>query len=123
MSATVTLSRPFSSVLTGHLFRRAPHFGYELAGGLGTACADVRDDVPAVRVVHRLRWRAFALYIGGGLWLFALLFASFSLVQYYFSDTLTLKSMGAKTVSADEYPQLHASIERLSQQADLPNRR
>jgi len=63
---------------------------------------------------------ALALYIGGGLWLFALLFASFSLVQYYFSDTLTLKSMGAKTVSADEYPQLHASIERLSQQADLP---
>ncbi|WP_254762334.1 zinc metalloprotease HtpX [Natrinema marinum] len=63
---------------------------------------------------------ALTFYIGGGLWLFAVLFASFSLVQYYFSDTLTLKSMGAKTVSADEYPQLHASIERLSQQADLP---
>ncbi|ELY84574.1 zinc metalloprotease HtpX [Natrinema altunense] len=63
---------------------------------------------------------ALALYIGGGLWLFAILFGGFSLVQYYFSDTLTLKSMGARTVSADEYPQLHASIERLSQQADLP---
>ena len=59
-------------------------------------------------------------YVGGGLFFFALLFGGFSLVQYYFSDTLTLKSMGAKTVSADEYPQLHASIERLSQQADLP---
>ncbi|MFC4246949.1 zinc metalloprotease HtpX [Natribaculum luteum] len=59
-------------------------------------------------------------YVDGGLFVFALLFASFSFVQYYFSDTLTLRSMGAKTVSADEYPQLHASIERLSQQADLP---
>ncbi|WP_255192887.1 zinc metalloprotease HtpX [Natronobeatus ordinarius] len=59
-------------------------------------------------------------YVGGGPSLFIVLFASFSLVQYYFSDTLTLKSMGAKTVSAEEYPQLHASVERLSQQADLP---
>ncbi|WP_226482303.1 zinc metalloprotease HtpX [Natrinema amylolyticum] len=59
-------------------------------------------------------------YVGGGLLLFGLFFGGFSLVQYYFSDTLTLRSMGAKTVSADEYPQLHASIERLSQQADLP---
>ncbi|WP_254864315.1 zinc metalloprotease HtpX [Halovivax gelatinilyticus] len=59
-------------------------------------------------------------YTGGGLLIFAMLFGGFSVVQYYFSDTLTLKSMGAKTVSADEYPQLHRSIERLSQQADLP---
>lgn len=59
------------------------------------------------------------LYIGGGLWIIAL-FGGFSLVQYYFSDTLTLRTMGAKKVSADEYPQLHGSIERLSQQADLP---
>ncbi|ADD05605.1 HtpX-like protease [Natrialba magadii ATCC 43099] len=60
------------------------------------------------------------LYIGGGLWTIAILFGGFSLVQYYFSDTLTLRSMGAKEVSADEYPQLHSSVERLSQQADLP---
>ena len=59
-------------------------------------------------------------YMGGGLMIFAFLFGSMSLVQYYFSDTLTLRSMGAKTVSAEEYPQLHGSIERLSQQADLP---
>ncbi|WP_247003621.1 zinc metalloprotease HtpX [Halosolutus gelatinilyticus] len=59
-------------------------------------------------------------YVGGGIFVFALLFGGMSLVQYYFSDTLTLKTMGAKTVTADEHPQLHASIERLSQQADLP---
>ena len=59
-------------------------------------------------------------YVGGGLFVFVLMFGGMSLVQYYFSDTLTLRSMGAKTVSSDEYPELHASIERLSQQADLP---
>ena len=59
-------------------------------------------------------------YVGGGLVVFALLFGGMSLVQYYFSDTLTLRTMGAKAVTADEYPQLHGSVERLSQQADLP---
>ncbi|ARS89606.1 zinc metalloprotease HtpX [Natrarchaeobaculum aegyptiacum] len=62
-------------------------------------------------------------YYGGGLAVFALLFGGMSLVQYYFSDTLTLKTMGAKEVSPEEYPQLHGSVERLSQQADLPKPR
>ncbi len=74
----------------------------------------------------------FALYIvfagvltgyltgGANLLVFGVLFGGMSLVQYYFSDTLTLKTMRARTVSADEYPQLHSSIDRLSQQADLP---
>ncbi|AGB17336.1 Zn-dependent protease with chaperone function [Halovivax ruber XH-70] len=60
------------------------------------------------------------LYTSGGPFIFIVLFGGFSIVQYYFSDTLTLKSMGAKTVSAEEYPDLHRTIERLSQQADLP---
>ncbi len=59
-------------------------------------------------------------YMGGGILVFGLLFGGMSLVQYYYSDTLTLKSMGAKAVSPQEYPQLHASVDRLSQQADLP---
>ena len=74
----------------------------------------------------------FALYIvfagvltayltgGANLLVFAMLFGGMSFVQYYFSDTLTLKTMGAKEVSPQEYPQLHSSVERLSQQADLP---
>ncbi|WP_265109552.1 zinc metalloprotease HtpX [Halosolutus halophilus] len=61
-----------------------------------------------------------AAYLGGSIVIFAVLFGGMSVVQYYFSDTLTLRSMGAKEVSRDEYPQLHASIDRLSQQADLP---
>ncbi|WP_336136552.1 zinc metalloprotease HtpX [Natronomonas amylolytica] len=50
----------------------------------------------------------------------ALLLGAFSLVQFFFSGKLALRSMGAKTVSEDEYPKLHAQVSRLSQQADLP---
>ena len=48
------------------------------------------------------------------------MFGMFSLAQYFFSDKLALRSMGAREVSAEEYPDLHRRIERLSQQADLP---
>ena len=58
--------------------------------------------------------------LGGGLLFAALLLGSFSLVQFFYSDRLTLWSMGAKKVDREEYPQLHAAVERLSQQADLP---
>ena len=57
---------------------------------------------------------------GAGLLLVALLLGSFTLVQYFFSDRLTLWSMGAEEADPAEYPQLHASVERLSKQADLP---
>ncbi|MFC7082063.1 zinc metalloprotease HtpX [Halorussus caseinilyticus] len=49
-----------------------------------------------------------------------LVMGSFSLGQFFFSDKLTLWSMGAKEVSEDEYPELHRTLGRLSQQADLP---
>ncbi|WP_122089961.1 zinc metalloprotease HtpX [Halalkalicoccus subterraneus] len=71
----------------------------------------------------------FALYIVFAGVLFAyfgsaipmlIMLGGFSLVQYFFSDTLALKSMGAREVSEDEYPQLHDTITRLSRQADLP---
>ena len=44
----------------------------------------------------------------------------FVLVQFFFSDRLALYSMGATEVSEEEYPELHAMVSRLSQQADLP---
>jgi heat shock protein HtpX len=59
-------------------------------------------------------------YLGGGATMMLLFFGGFSLVQWFFSDRLTLWSMGASEVTAEEYPQLHATISRLSQQADLP---
>ncbi|MUV89401.1 zinc metalloprotease HtpX [Halapricum sp. CBA1109] len=44
----------------------------------------------------------------------------FSLGQFFFSDTLALKSMGARRVDEQEYPDLHDAVARLSQQADIP---
>jgi heat shock protein HtpX len=63
---------------------------------------------------------AITQLVGGGATMMILLFGLFSLGQWFFSDRLTLWSMGAKEVSEEEYPQLHAAVERLSQQADLP---
>ena len=40
--------------------------------------------------------------------------------QYYTSDKLALAASGAKTVSPEEAPQLHAIVERLCAMADLP---
>jgi len=59
------------------------------------------------------------LYFGGGLLPFVML-GGFAIVQYFFSDTLALRSMGAREVDPEEYPELHRMVERLSQQADLP---
>ncbi len=59
------------------------------------------------------------LYFGNLLFA-AVMLGAFSLVQFFFSDKLALRSMGAKTVTEAEYPKLHAQIARLSQQADLP---
>jgi heat shock protein HtpX len=43
--------------------------------------------------------------------------------QYYTSDKLALAAAGAKVVSADEAPDLHAMVERLCAMADLPKPR
>ena len=49
-----------------------------------------------------------------------LVMGTFMLAQFFFSDKIALYSMGAKEVSEEEYPELHATIGRLVQQADLP---
>lgn len=43
--------------------------------------------------------------------------------QYYTSDKLALKASGAKIVTAEEAPELHAMVERLCAMADLPKPR
>jgi heat shock protein HtpX len=45
------------------------------------------------------------------------------LVQLFASDKLALRAMGAQEVSPQEAPELHAMIERLCVQADLPKPR
>jgi heat shock protein HtpX len=44
-------------------------------------------------------------------------------LQFFTSDKLALRAMGAQEVSPQEAPQLHALIERLCVQADLPKPR
>jgi heat shock protein HtpX len=44
----------------------------------------------------------------------------FSIGQFFFSDKMALYSMGANVVDENEAPELHRTVERLSQQADLP---
>ena len=46
-----------------------------------------------------------------------------ALVQYYTSDKIALAASGAKVVTPDEAPELHAMVERLCAMADLPKPR
>ena len=73
------------------------------------------------------------LYVGFALVLFYLLHAGIGLMvvivvgiaffQYYTSDKLALAASGAKIVSAEEAPDLHAMVERLCAMANLPKPR
>jgi heat shock protein HtpX len=57
---------------------------------------------------------------GAGLVTLVIVLGGLSLAQLLFSDKLALLSMGAKEVSPQEAPGLHAMIEKLCIQADLP---
>jgi heat shock protein HtpX len=63
----------------------------------------------------------FASGLGIGIMVLAL--AGLSFAQLFLSDKLALSAMGAKVVSPAEAPGLHAMIERLCIQADLPKPR
>jgi heat shock protein HtpX len=73
------------------------------------------------------------LYVGFALILFYLLHAGIALMvvivvamaffQYYTSDKIALAASGAKIVSAEEAPELHAMVERLCAMAGLPKPR
>ncbi|WP_101295095.1 zinc metalloprotease HtpX [Halegenticoccus soli] len=71
-----------------------------------------------------LLFALYVVFVGAllrtGYGVFLPLMALFVLAQFFFSDKLALYSMGAKEVSEEEYPELHAMIGRLAQQADLP---
>jgi heat shock protein HtpX len=66
---------------------------------------------------------AVLLAAGAGFVTIILVMAGLSLAQLFLSDKLALRAMGAKEVSPDEAPGLHAMIERLCIQADLPKPR
>src|ERR687895_626451 len=60
------------------------------------------------------------LAAGTGLIPIVVIIGALSFAQLFFSDRLALAAMGAKEVSPEEAPGLHAMIERLCIQADLP---
>ena len=66
---------------------------------------------------------AFDAYFGGG-GLYLKIFFGISLAMnffsYWFSDTVILKMHGAKEVSPEEAPQLHAMVDNLVGQSGLP---
>jgi heat shock protein HtpX len=63
-----------------------------------------------VVLVLTIKSALFVIVILGGL----------AALQFFTSDKLALAAMGARTVTPQEAPQLHAMIERLCVQADLP---
>jgi heat shock protein HtpX len=60
---------------------------------------------------------------GAGVVTLVVVLGGLSLAQLLFSDKLALSAMGAKVVSPQEAPGLHAMIEKLCIQADLPKPR
>jgi heat shock protein HtpX len=60
---------------------------------------------------------------GAGAVTIAIVAAALFLIQFFSSDKIALLSMGARQVSPEEAPQLHAMIERLCIQANLPKPR
>jgi heat shock protein HtpX len=63
---------------------------------------------------------AILLAAGAGIGIMVVVLGGLALAQIFLSDKLGLASMGAKEVSPEEAPGLHAMIERLCIQADLP---
>ena len=63
------------------------------------------------------------LAAGAGMAIMLVVIAGLLAAQLFLSDKLALASMGAKVVSPQEAPGLHAMIERLCIQADLPKPR
>jgi heat shock protein HtpX len=63
------------------------------------------------------------LQAGAGLVTVVVVMGGLSLAQLLFSDKLALSAMGAKVVTPQEAPGLHAMIEKLCIQADLPKPR
>jgi heat shock protein HtpX len=67
---------------------------------------------------------AFVLFsLGAGVGLMVVFMSGLLLAQLFLSDKIALASMGAKVVTPEQAPGLHAMIEKLCIQADLPKPR
>lgn len=59
----------------------------------------------------------------GGVIVAVLISAGAFFFQWYFSDSIAMKSIGAREVSPEEAPELHALVDRLTQLSDTPKPR
>ncbi len=93
--------------------------GYESDHGLTT-----RMFVTGLAILALYTAVGFAL-VRLGIGLGAILIIEFALIfgQYWFSDKIAMASMGARVVTPDEEPQLHAMIDRLCVLANMPKPR
>jgi len=66
---------------------------------------------------------AIATYTTGGWWLGIIIGLGVFWAQWYFSDTMALRAMRAREVTREEAPRLHAIIDRLCAQANMPKPR
>jgi heat shock protein HtpX len=66
---------------------------------------------------------AVLLWAGTGAVVMLVVVAGLALAQLFLSDRLALRAMGAREVAPSEAPGLHALVERLCVQADLPKPR
>jgi heat shock protein HtpX len=66
---------------------------------------------------------AVLIAAGAGAVTVAIIAGALFLVQYFTSDKIALASMGAREVTPEEAPELHATVERLCIQANLPKPR
>jgi heat shock protein HtpX len=64
----------------------------------------------------------FSLF-NGSIFLMLVIVIGLAFFQYYTSDKIALAASGAKVVSAEEAPELHAMVERLCAMANLPKPR
>ena len=67
-----------------------------------------------------LGFLAILLSMGVSQMVIILFMGAFMFLQYFYSDKLILRSMGAKIVTESEEPQLHQIVSRLCANADLP---
>jgi heat shock protein HtpX len=66
---------------------------------------------------------ALLLQSGASIGVMVVILGAFAFIQYFTSDKIALASSGAKVVTPEQAPDLHAMVERLCAMSDLPKPR
>jgi heat shock protein HtpX len=66
---------------------------------------------------------AVLLALGISMSFMILIVVVMAFIQYFFSDKLVLWSTGSRVIQDDEYPELHQTVEKLCNEAELPKPR